>query len=132
MSDNASSPFCPECRNPGVRSYLVLSPGLQYWRCPECFRVWTTRKTESERKHEQQRIHNLSAPDSGATARTHCPECRASQVLDLNQILYSSRADYFRCRACDCWWIVPKGKDGPATRMKFGKARTDRSDTQVG
>jgi hypothetical protein len=93
--------------------------------------VWTTLKTESERKREQQRVNNLT-DDSSSSARTHFPECRAFEVLDLNHIFYSSRVDYFRCGACDCWWVVPKGKVSPAIRMKFGKPMTARSGEQAG
>jgi len=55
-----------------------------------------------------------------ASARTRCPECDSVDVVDLADIVYSSRVDFLRCRACVCWWMVPKGKDGPATRVVFG------------
>ena len=42
------------------------------------------------------------------TARTHCPDCGEPDVMDLAKLLYSPRVDYFRCRACGCWWFVPK------------------------
>ncbi len=42
-------------------------------------------------------------------------------VVDMADLLYSPRVDYFRCRACGCWWIVSKGEEGPATRAVFGK-----------
>ena len=56
------------------------------------------------------------------SARTECPDCKGAlqNVVDLAEILYSPRVDYFRCRACGCWWMVPKGEDGPATRAIFG------------
>jgi hypothetical protein len=51
-----------------------------------------------------------------STARTTCPGCTAndSNVVDLADLLFSVKFDYFRCRACGCWWMVPKGADGPA------------------
>ena len=52
-----------------------------------------------------------------ASARAQCPECDADDVVDLQDILYSSRVDFFRCRACLCWWMVPKDADEPATRV---------------
>jgi hypothetical protein len=65
-----------------------------------------------------------------ASARTQCPECDASSIVDLQDILYSSRVDFFRCRACLCWWMVPKGVDEPATRIVLGD-RESASSTQV-
>jgi hypothetical protein len=58
------------------------------------------------------------------SARTECPECDGPDVVDLADLLYSPRADYFRCRACGCWWIVPKGADKPATPIVFGNANS--------
>ena len=52
--------------------------------------------------------------------RTACPECNATVVVDLQDILFSPRVDYFRCRVCLCWWMVPKGADEPATRIVMG------------
>ena len=54
------------------------------------------------------------------TARTHCPDCESQAIVDLADILSSSRVDYFRCCDCLCWWLVPKGEDEPATRAVFG------------
>ena len=54
------------------------------------------------------------------SARTRCPECHGPAVVDLAALLYSPRVDYFLCRECGCWWLVPKGADGPATRAVFG------------
>jgi hypothetical protein len=53
-------------------------------------------------------------------ARTTCPDCDAhgSNVVDLADLLFSAEADYFRCRACSCWWMVPKGADGPSKRNR--------------
>jgi len=50
------------------------------------------------------------------SARTQCPQCNSPGVVDLADLLYSARVDYFRCHACSGWWSVPKGADGPATR----------------
>jgi hypothetical protein len=52
--------------------------------------------------------------------RTHCPDCESTAVIDLAELLYSPRVDYFHCRTCGCWWFVPKAEDGPATRAVFG------------
>jgi hypothetical protein len=49
------------------------------------------------------------------SARTTCPLCHGLHVVDLADLLYSTRVDYFRCHACACWWSVPKGADEPAT-----------------
>jgi hypothetical protein len=54
------------------------------------------------------------------SARTTCPECERPTAVDLADLLHSPRVDFFRCRDCLCWWMVPKGKDGPATRVMFG------------
>jgi hypothetical protein len=56
------------------------------------------------------------------SARTMCPECDrvGSNVVDLADVLYSPRFDYFKCRACGCWWMVPKHANEPATRVVLG------------
>ena len=56
------------------------------------------------------------------SARTTCPECdcEGAAVIDLADLLYSPRVDYFRCRACGCWWMVPKHANEPATRIVLG------------
>ncbi len=58
------------------------------------------------------------------SARTECPECGGSDVLDLGDVLWSRNVDFFRCRACFCWWMVPKGEDEPATRVILGNPNT--------
>jgi hypothetical protein len=55
-----------------------------------------------------------------ASARTECPECRGHSIVDLADLLYAPRVDYFRCRECFCWWMVPKNADEPATRIVLG------------
>jgi hypothetical protein len=57
-----------------------------------------------------------------SSARHTCPECGdgGSAVVDLQDILYSPRVDFFRCRSCLCWWMVPKGEDEPATLVILG------------
>ena len=60
------------------------------------------------------------------SARTHCPDCHAPDVVDLASILYSTRVDFFQCRTCGCLWNVPKGADGPASR---GVEDPDVTDT---
>jgi len=57
-------------------------------------------------------------------ARTMCPECSGSgpNVVDLADLLYSPRLDYFRCRACGCWWMVPKHADASTTPVVLGNA----------
>lgn len=56
------------------------------------------------------------------SARNQCPECgdSGSTVVDLQDILYSPRVDFFRCRKCLAWWFVPKGEDEPFTRIVLG------------
>jgi len=63
-----------------------------------------------------------------ASARTQCPECDASSVVDLQDILYSVRVDFFRCRSCLCWWMVPKSADEPATRIVLGETASASSE----
>lgn len=50
-----------------------------------------------------------------ASPRTQCPECSHADALALDDILSSSTHDYFRCKQCGTWWIVPKGQERPAT-----------------
>jgi len=58
---------------------------------------------------------------SMGVARTVCPECNGRHdVVDLADLLYSPRVDYYRCSACGCWWMVPKGSEAPATRIVIG------------
>jgi hypothetical protein len=53
------------------------------------------------------------------SARTSCPECNRGPVVDLADLLYSPRVNYFRCRACGCWWMVPKEANEPATKSRI-------------
>lgn len=118
MPDESSPPSCARCGTTGVPSYLVLSPVLQHWRCPGCFCIWTTVKPRTVGRQ----AHNLDfGPPMGGSARTHCPDCHDSNVMGPNEFLYSRTADYFLCRTCGCWWMVPKNRDEPATRIVFGK-----------
>jgi hypothetical protein len=64
------------------------------------------------------------------SGRTTCPDCGGSPVVDLADLLYSPRADYFRCRACGCWWLIPKGADEPATRIIFGNTNARAEETK--
>jgi hypothetical protein len=49
-----------------------------------------------------------------ASARTHCPDCYGTdEVIDLADLITSATVDYFRCRTCGSWWLVPKGEDRP-------------------
>jgi hypothetical protein len=107
-----------------VPSYLVLSRFMQYWRCPDCFRVWTTLKTSA--------VHTLPFENPVGSARTHCPQCHAADTVDLDGRLHSDKVEYFRCRVCDCWWMVPRGQDGPATRIVFGKPVTSKNSKKIG
>ena len=67
-----------------------------------------------------------------SSARTTCPECDSPTVVDLANLLFSPRVDFFRCPACLCWWMVPKGKDGPATRIVFGNPNWAENVDKVG
>lgn len=128
MSAQMPAPQCEKCGTVGVPSYLVLSPTLQYWRCPHCARIWTTLKSTID-----QHIETSAQTDQAASARTHCPQCRATEVVDLRDVLHSPRAEYFRCRVCDCWWLVPVGKNGPATRLVFGEPNAAKlNDNKAG
>jgi hypothetical protein len=57
-----------------------------------------------------------------SSMRTICPECKGygDNVVDLADLLYSPVADYLRCRACGCWWMIPKHADEPATCIVLG------------
>ena len=54
------------------------------------------------------------------SARLECPECHSQNVFDLRNFLRSPRYDYFRCRECNCWWMLPSGEAQPATRIILG------------
>jgi hypothetical protein len=71
-------------------------------------------------KDEGAGLSDLSAVIPMGSARTECPECDGPDVVDLADLLYSPTVDYFRCRVCGCWWMVPKGADEPATRVILG------------
>jgi hypothetical protein len=58
------------------------------------------------------------------SARSQCPECDGHDVVDLSDVLWSRHVDFFRCRACFCWWMVPKDQDEPATRVILGNPNT--------
>lgn len=124
MAGEIADPVCKKCGTTGMPSFLVLSPVVQYWRCPKCHSVWTTLKTTIE----QRPFPNLSSDD----ARTHCPECRDPNVVDLTALLYSMNMDFFRCHACSCVWMVPKGQEGPATRVVFGKPNNAADSEEAG
>jgi hypothetical protein len=65
-----------------------------------------------------------------ASARTECPECGKSTVVDLFPLLISPRVEYFRCDSCFGWWMVPKGEDGPVTRILLGNMEAVRADAR--
>ena len=68
-----------------------------------------------------------------ASARAQCPECGGSRdIVDLADVLYSPKVDFFRCRACGCWWMVPKGADEPATRAVLGNAHSSVMSQKAG
>jgi hypothetical protein len=69
-----------------------------------------------------------------SSARTTCPECGGNgpDVVDLADLLYSPRVDYFKCRACGCWWMVPKDADEPATRIVLGNPTASVIAKQAG
>jgi len=67
------------------------------------------------------------------SARTVCPQCDSeSGVVDLTDLLYSPRMDYFRCRSCGCWWMVPKEEDDAATRIIFGNVSSSANIKKAG
>ena len=127
MSDETSAPTCEKCGTVGVPSYLVLSPVVQYWRCPDCFRIWTTLKSAIE-QHKQAYAERASTD----SVLSRCPECHASNVISLSDVLASEQIDYYRCGSCDCWLMVPKGKRGPATRAIFGRPREGFENDKAG
>ena len=67
-----------------------------------------------------------------ALARTRCPECESVKVVDLADILYSPRVDFFRCATCLCWWMLPKNANEPVTRMILGNAYQNESSKKAG
>ena len=64
-----------------------------------------------------------------ASARTECPECGKSTVIDLVPLIVSTSDDYFRCSSCFGWWRLPKGEDDPVTLVVPGNsnATTDHA-----
>lgn len=66
------------------------------------------------------------------SARTQCPHCEGPSVVDLADILYSPDSDYFRCRDCGAWWILPKGEDQPARQVVLGKPVTPNLTQKAG
>ncbi len=62
------------------------------------------------------------------SARTQCPDCNGSDVVELRETLLSLRADCFRCRGCGCWWFTPRGADEPATRISSGNPWAEPPD----
>jgi hypothetical protein len=68
------------------------------------------------------------------SARTTCPECGGNgpNVVDLADLLFSPQSDYFRCRACGGWWMVPKHADGPAMRIVLGNPNASVIVKQAG
>jgi hypothetical protein len=67
-----------------------------------------------------------------SSARTLCPECTRGTVVDLADLLYSPRVHYFRCRACGCWWMVPKDASEQPTRIVLGNPNGSVSTKQMG
>ena len=57
------------------------------------------------------------------SARTACPDCHSENILDLRTFLRSPGYDYFRCNTCNCWWMVPRDADAPATRVILGNPK---------
>ena len=56
------------------------------------------------------------------SGRNQCPECNGASVVDLENLIFSLRVDYFRCRDCGCWWTLAKNADEPATRIVPGNS----------
>ena len=65
-------------------------------------------------------------------ARNECPQCGGVDVLDLREILYSARGDYFRCRCCGCWWLVTKDEVEPATCVVLGNPNASELKNEAG
>jgi len=65
--------------------------------------------------------------DIMASARTQCPDCASKLVVALDEVLYSSQADFFRCARCGHLWHVAKGQDGPASQALLGKGKLPRA-----
>lgn len=55
------------------------------------------------------------------SARTECPTCSSADVVDLNHLVHSSSFDYFRCRSCNCYWMVRVNEDAVAHRLTLGR-----------
>jgi len=60
-----------------------------------------------------------------------CPDCESTDIIDRGDELYSRPADFFRCRACNCYWMLPKHADEPATHVILG-ARNVSADIARG
>jgi hypothetical protein len=77
-------------------------------------------------------LPDFSAVIPMGSARTECPECDGLDVVDLADILYSPRVDYFRCRACGCWWMVPKDAVESGSRVILGNVSSLATAVKAG
>ena len=82
MSKPPAAPQCQKCGTVAVPSYLVLSPTLLYWRCPDCVGIWTTLKSAIEQHQE-----TYAQRSTRNSARAHCPQCDGTEVVDLADVL---------------------------------------------
>ena len=128
---------------------------VDYYSCPQCGHVWVHQRHNPDCPPEDvairdeqdskplsaplpsvlTRLHRLSIDRhvSPGSPRTQCPECGGPNILELHEVnRTSSTSDYFRCRSCGCWWLVPRGKDGPATRMILGYLNTSALTREAG
>src|SRR5262245_30236368 len=110
LAKQMEHPACTNCNRAGRLLFSPVNPEVEYYRCDHCGQLWLHEKYHSI-------VRQTPSP---ALARTECPDCGGANVLDLADILYSPRVDYFRCRTCNCWWMVPKHADEPATRIVLG------------
>lgn len=123
------------CRKCNARGHFVGSISqysrIEYYLCPECGYAWTHERYIPDRPSApfSVRTRETASPsiDSRAdlgTPRTQCPECAERNLLQVHQLNRTSWSfDYFRCRSCGCWWFVPRGENGPATRIIPGYAK---------
>jgi hypothetical protein len=119
------SNICHRCGGEGTL-VSIANQGIDgdYFKCPACGHVW---------------VHECDAPErvvadvmQHPSARTHCPDCFAPDVVDLTGLLSSERVDYFRCRSCRRLWMVPKGADEPAIRAVFGSPQASANSKKAG
>ena len=61
-----------------------------------------------------------------ASRRTHCPECERASAVSIADLFASAYGEYFICAICGHLWMIPIGKDGPATGLRETSTKSQR------